>query len=140
MLSKQLGLVAQAVRETNTWIITPVCPVPSSRPVSDTRSSLSPSPSFAPLPSTPILKDAEKALKNEAKIQSVSQMALVPHLGADASIADHILYFNEADCDPNSLVQGYRLLRDWVLNSLDLYKVKPPSPGDDTSHNGAHPI
>ena len=94
-------------------------------------------PSVAPLPSTQFLEDAEKALKNEAKIQSVSQMALVPHLGADASIADHILYFNEADCDPNALVQGYRLLRDWVLNSLDLYKVKTKR---RYSHSGAHPI
>lgn len=68
-------------------------------------------------------KDAEKALLAEAKIQSVSQMALVPHLGADASISDHILYYNEADCDPNALVQGYRMLREWVHNSLDLYKV-----------------
>jgi transcription initiation factor TFIID subunit 5 len=69
-------------------------------------------------------KDAEKALLSEAKLQSLSQMALVPHLGADASISDHILYYNEADCDPGALMQGYRLLRDWVHNSLDAYKVK----------------
>ena len=71
-------------------------------------------------------KDAERALKSEAKIQSLSQMALVPHLGADATIADHILFYNESDSDPNALVQGYRLLREWVHNSLDLYKVRPP--------------
>ena len=50
--------------------------------------------------------DAERALRTEAKIASVSQMALVPHLGADASIADHILYYNEADSDPEALVEG----------------------------------
>ena len=33
-------------------------------------------------------------------------MALVPHLSADASIADHILYYNEADSDPEVLVEG----------------------------------
>ena len=69
-------------------------------------------------------KDAENALKAEAKIQSLSQMALVPHLGPDASISDHILYYNEENCDPNALVQGYRMLREWVHNSLDLYKVR----------------
>ena len=68
-------------------------------------------------------KDAMKALQEEAKIQSLNQMALVPHLGPDAAISDHILYYNEADCDPNALVQGYRMLREWVHNSLDLYKV-----------------
>jgi hypothetical protein len=69
-------------------------------------------------------KDAEKALKSEAKIPAVSQMALVPHLGADASIADHILYYNEVECEPAALVEGYRLLREWVHGSLDLYKVR----------------
>ena len=68
--------------------------------------------------------DAERALRTEAKIASVSQMALVPHLGADASIADHILYYNEADSDPEALVEGYRLLREWTHHSLDLYKVR----------------
>lgn len=68
--------------------------------------------------------DAERALRTEAKIASVSQMALVPHLGADASIADHILYYNEADSDPEALVEGYRLLREWTHQSLDLYKVR----------------
>ena len=52
-------------------------------------------------------------------------MALVPHLCPDAAISDHILYYNEEDADPNSLVQGYRLLRDWVNHSLDMYKVRP---------------
>lgn len=69
-------------------------------------------------------KDAERALLAETKIQSLSQMALVPHLGADASISDHILYYNESDCGPNALVQGYRALREWVHHSLDLYKVR----------------
>jgi len=68
--------------------------------------------------------DAERALRTEAKIASVSQMALVPHLGADASIADHILYYNEADSDPEALMEGYRLLREWTHHSLDLYKVR----------------
>ena len=40
-------------------------------------------------------KDAEKALQAEARIQSKSEMALVPHLGADASISDHMLYYND---------------------------------------------
>jgi hypothetical protein len=70
-------------------------------------------------------KDAEKALKSEANIASVSQMALVPHLGADATISDHILYYNEAaDRDPVALVHGYRLLRDWTHAALDMYKVR----------------
>jgi hypothetical protein len=50
-------------------------------------------------------------------------MALVPHLGADASISDHILYYNEAGCDPAALVHAYRALREWTHASLDLYKV-----------------
>ena len=69
-------------------------------------------------------KDAEKALKSEAKLQTLTQMAMVPHLGADASISDHILYYNEADCGPTALILGYRKLRDWVHNSLELYKVR----------------
>ena len=52
-------------------------------------------------------------------------MALVPHLGADATISDHILYYNEAaDGDPVALVHGYRLLRDWTHAALDMYKVR----------------
>ena len=70
-------------------------------------------------------KDAEKAFLKDSKSQKLSEMALAPHLGPDAAISDHILYYNEEDADPNSLVQGYRLLRDWVNHSLDMYKVRP---------------
>ena len=80
--------------------------------------------------------DAERSFRTEAKITGVSQMALVPHLGADASIADHILYHNETDSDPESLMEGYRLLREWTHQSLDLYKViRVTRPGMSASHH-----
>ena len=69
-------------------------------------------------------KDAEKAFLKDSKSQKLSEMALVPHLGPDAAISDHILYYNEADSDPEVLVEGYRLLREWTHHSLDLYKVR----------------
>ena len=60
--------------------------------------------------------------QDRGEISSVSQIARAPP-ERDASIADHILYYNEADSDPEVLVEGYRLLREWT-HTRSICKVR----------------
>eukprot|EP00898_Chlorokybus_atmophyticus_P004575 jgi/Chlat1/5118/Chrsp33S05025 len=68
-------------------------------------------------------KQAEASFKNDSRVQGLEDMAAAAQLDIDTSVANHILFYNQADRDPNRYTTSYGKLRDWVYNSLDQYKA-----------------
>ncbi|KAJ2591802.1 Transcription initiation factor TFIID subunit 5 [Coemansia sp. RSA 1722] len=75
-------------------------------------------------------KDAEKALRENASLDGIETTladlaSAFPgnEVGADASVPNWILFYNEAEQgNPDAYSQSYRELRRWIDSSLDVYK------------------
>jgi hypothetical protein len=65
----------------------------------------------------------ETLFKQEAQIQSLEELAANIQLETDLNISNLLLYYNGRQYSPKRYEESYSAFRNWVYNSLDLYKV-----------------
>ena len=66
---------------------------------------------------------AEAALKDEGAVESVEDMAFRSYASVDTNVANYILFHNPSE-GPASYAQSYAHLKQWIITSLEVYRVR----------------
>jgi transcription initiation factor TFIID subunit 5 len=66
----------------------------------------------------------EALFKEEAQIQSLEELASNIQLETDLNISNLLFYYNVRENSPKRYEESYSAFRNWVYNSLDLYKAE----------------
>eukprot|EP01137_Pigoraptor_chileana_P008449 Opistho-2@55314 len=67
-------------------------------------------------------KQAEESFRKDAKVQHLDEMVFNNSVDSETSVSDLVGLYNDEELFPDKVADSYSALRDWVSQSLDMYK------------------